>query len=197
MLFGQEEDAVEALAHGLSADQVSAALRDLPAATRDAAVRELSTVGAGLLDLDAGSLLVMGWRKYEALTEAARRTAETPGSEEIVDIVTHRISAACQPKIELLVNAVRAATIDFDLRAEFEVKALTAVIRAGHLVAIDCGRVETTVSLAIEGITVATRTVESDLHLLIPVGTGIPLLRPATPDTTAAPDMVLATSSDA
>jgi hypothetical protein len=176
VLFGQQENAVTALAEGLSSDQVGAALREVSQATRAAAVRELSTIGAGLLDLDMGSLLVMGWRKYSALTEAARRTAETPRSEEIVDIVTHRISAACHPKIELLVNEIRVATIDFDLQAEFKVKALTAVIKAGHLVAIDCGHCETTVSLAIEDIAVATRTVEFDLHLLIRIGNGIPLL---------------------
>jgi hypothetical protein len=180
MLFGQ--GAVAALAEGPSAGQVRAALRDLPEATRDAALRELSAVGAGLLDLDLGDLLVMGWRKYSALTEAARRTAEAPGSEEIVDIATHRIGAAYEPKIELLVGAVRVATIDFDLRAEFAVKALTAVVSAGRLTAIESGRSETTVSLAVEGLTVATRTMESDLHLLVRVGDGIPLTRSAGAD---------------
>ena len=180
VLFGQQENAVTALAEGLSSDQVGAALHEVPEANRDAAVRELSTIGAGLLDLDVGSLLVMGWRKYAALTEAAQRTAEAPGSEEIVDIVTHRISAGCHPKIDILVNEIRVATIDFDLQAEFEVKALTAVIKDGHLVAIDCGHSQTTVSLAIEDIAVATRTVEFDLHLLIRIGDGIPLLPPHT-----------------
>jgi hypothetical protein len=70
----------------LSSGQLGAALRELPEPTRDAAVRELSTIGAGLLDLEVGSLLVIGWRNYSALTDAARRTAEAPGSEEIVDI---------------------------------------------------------------------------------------------------------------
>jgi hypothetical protein len=37
----------------------------------------------GLLALDLGDLLIGGWRKYGALTAAARRTRAAPGSSLI------------------------------------------------------------------------------------------------------------------
>jgi hypothetical protein len=182
IVFGETDDAVAGLAQAISAGQAGEtlypALQGLSAATRNAAIREISTIGAGLLELDLSALLVMGWRKYATLTQAARWTAAMPGSEEIVDIVTHRISVASHPNIEVLINEVRVTTVNFDLVLEFEVKALTAVIRSGRIVALDSGRCEITARVAIEGSTVASRTAEVDLHLLIRLGNGIPL----TPD---------------
>jgi hypothetical protein len=183
VIFGEKEKAVAGLAQALSSGQgtetVNPALQGLSQATRNAAIREISSVGAGLLELDLSALLVAGWRKYTALTQAARRTAAMPGSEEIVDIVTHRISVISHPNVELLVNDVRVTTVNFDLRIEFEVKALTAVVRSGRIVALDSGRCEVTGIVAIEGVVVATRTAELDLHLLVHLGDGIPLLRGA------------------
>lgn len=183
--FGDVANAATALAGAISSEQVARTvhpvLRDLPAAARNTAIREAGAVGAELLDLDLGGLVVAGWRKYAALTQAARRTLDTPGREEIVNVVTHRISVASQPNVELLVNEVRAALINMDVRLEFEVTALTAVIRSGRLVALGSGRCETTASVAVEDVEVATRTAEFDLRLLVAVGDGIPLLPPAAP----------------
>lgn len=177
MIFGAPENAAAALSQAISSGRsVYPALQGLSAPTRDAAIREISSVGAELLDLDLGSLLVMGWRKYSTLVQAARRTAAMPGREEIVDIVTHRVEVGCHPSVELLINDIRMMVVDLDLTLEFEIKALTAVLKAGRIVALDCGRCETTASVALEGIPIATRTTEFDLRLLIHLGVGIPLL---------------------
>jgi hypothetical protein len=179
MVFGEMANATAALAQAISSDQaVYPALQGLSAVTRNTAIREISTVGAELLDLDLGSLLVTGWRRYSTLVQAARRTAAMPGRAEIVDIVTHRINVACHPSVELLINDVRMMMVNLDLTLEFEIKALAAVVKAGQIVALDSGRSETTASVAIEGIPVATRTADFDLHLLVHLGTGIPLLPP-------------------
>ena len=180
VVFGEMEDAVarlgDAISSGRAGEALYPALAGMSAATRDAAIREISTIGAGLLDLDLSGLLIAGWRKYTALTQAARRTLAMPGCEEIVDIVTHRISVASHPNVEVLLNEVRVTTVNFDLALEFEVKALTAVIRSGQIVALDSGRCEITARVAIEGLTVASRSAEFDLHLLIRLGNGIPLI---------------------
>jgi hypothetical protein len=178
LVFGGPANAAAALAQAVAPDRVSGkqGLRRLSAATRDAAVRDVSGVGAELLDLDLGGLLVMGWRTYATLIQAARRTAAAPGREEIVDIVTHRIGATYHPSVEVLVDEVRVTAVGFALTLEFEVKALSAVIRAGQIVALESGRCATRATIAIEGVPVATRTAEHDLHVLIHVGDGIPLL---------------------
>lgn len=180
IVFGDMEDAVAGLARALHSGQgrgtVDPALGGLARATRDAAIREISAAGAGLLELDLSDLLVAGWRKYAALTQAARRTAAVPGSEEIVDLVTHQVSVMSHPNVELLINDIRVTTVTFDLQLEFEVKALTAVIRSGRIVALESGRCDVTGRVAIEGMAVVTRTAELDVRLLVPIGDGIPLL---------------------
>jgi hypothetical protein len=188
MVFGQRENAVEALAKAVSSGNAGfPALQGLTAATRGTAIREVSATGAELLDLDLGGLLVTGWRRYATLTQAARRTAAMPGRQEIVDIVTHRIGAACHPSVELLVNEVRVTTVEFALMLEFEVKALSALIRAGHIVALESGRCATTASIAVEGVVVASRTSELDLHVMVDLGDGIALLPARNPPRPAAP----------
>ena len=178
MIFGERQNAVGALAQAVSSGRTgrNPALQGLTAATRDTAIREVAVIGAELLDLDLGGLLVTGWRKYATLVQAARRTAAMPGREEIVDIITHRIGAVSHPSVELLVNEVRVTTVNFALMLEFEVRALTAVIRAGHVVALESGICATTASIAVEGVTVASRTAEFGLPVLIHLGSGIPLL---------------------
>jgi hypothetical protein len=178
LVFGGPANAAAQLAQAVAPDRVSGnqGLRHLSMATRDAAVRDVSVAGAGLLDLDLGGLLVMGWRTYATLVQAARRTATAPGREEIVDIVTHRIGATYHPSVEVLVDEARVTTVGFALTLEFEIKALSAVIRAGHIVALESGRCATRATIAIEGVPVATRAAEHDLQVLIHVGDGIPLL---------------------
>jgi hypothetical protein len=189
MIFGGTENAVAALSLAISSGRTGGAshpaLQGLSLETRTTAIREVSSIGAELLALDLGGLLVTGWRKYATLVQAARRTAAMPGREEIVDVITHRVGVAAHPSVELLVNEVRVTTINFGLTLEFEVKALTAVIRAGDVVALESGTCATTASIAVEGVTVASRTAEFGLPALIHLGDGIPLL--PTPNPPQAP----------
>jgi uncharacterized protein with PIN domain len=188
MIFGETENAVAPLSQAISSGRTGGAghpaLQGLSLATRNTAIREVSTIGAELLALDLGGLLVTGWRKYATLVQAARRTAAMPGREEIVDVITHRIGAAAHPSVELLVNEVRVTTINFAVMLEFEIRALTAVIKAGHVVALESGTCVSTASIAVEGVTVASRTAEFGLPLLIHLGDGIPLLPAPNPPQT-------------
>jgi hypothetical protein len=180
IVFGEMDNAVDKLAQALSSGEVaravSPALQRLSAAARQSAIREISVVGAGLLDLDLSSLIVAGWRKYATLIHAAQRTAAMPGSEEVVDIAIHQITIASSPHVELLINEVRAATIRLELALDFDITALAAVIRGGYLVALNSGRCKGTGRVAIEGVNVVTRTAELDLHMFVHIGNGIPLI---------------------
>jgi hypothetical protein len=177
VLFGGVDNAARALARAVTTERIGErSLRHLSLAARDTAVRELSVTGADVIDLDLGSLLVSGWRKYSALLQAARRTAAEPGSREVVEIRTQRIGAASHPSVELLVDEVRVATVHFGLTLDLVVRALAAVVTRGAVVALTGGRCETTAALAIEGVTVASRTAEHDLRLMVHLGNGIPLI---------------------
>ena len=158
VLFGGVDNAAQALAQAVTPERIgqNSALGRLSLATQHTAVRELSVAGTEMIDLDLGTLLVSGWRKYSTLVQAARRTAAAPGSKEVVEILSHRVGVAGHPSVELLVDEVRVATVHFDLTLDFVITALAAVIERGAIVALASGRCETTAALAVEGVTVAS-----------------------------------------
>jgi hypothetical protein len=142
-LFGEDQDTEQALAQALHEHGVlgpmSTTLELVSQAGREAAGNQVAVVADGLLDLDLGDLVVAGWRKQGQLAAAAERTAANPGSSEVVELATHRISSAHHPSVELLVNDVHVATVTFDLEVEFVVKALVVTVRDGHVVSLHAG----------------------------------------------------------
>jgi hypothetical protein len=172
-LFGGAQDPGQALAHALREHGVlgalGPALQVLSQAGREAAGNQIATVAQQLLDLDLGGLAVAGWRKHAALTAAADRTRIDPGSSEVVDLATHRITSVHRPYVELLLNDVHIATVRFELRVEFHVRALVATVRDGHVAALGLGACDVTASLAAEGVQLVKQQARLDMSLLIPV----------------------------
>ncbi len=120
--------------------------------------------------------LVSGWRKYAALTAAARRTAATPGSEEVVELAAHRVASTHKPEIDVLVDDVRVATLRFELSIEFVIQGLVANVAHGDLVALRAGVAYTTTRLRVEGQEIIVRESKFRLPLVLRPGDGISLL---------------------
>ena len=143
---------------------------------QDALRHQVSTAAADLLNLDLVDVLMTAWRKHAALTAAARRTTAAPGSSEVVDLATHRITMAQRPYIDLLCDEVRVGRVQLELRLDFTVAGLVTVVRAGCLVAVQAGHCTIAATLLIEGEQVATRSTHLDLPLAVRLGAGIALL---------------------
>jgi hypothetical protein len=178
VLFGPDADALGALARRIASDPgtLGRALEDLPEVPRAAAAREAAAAAAGLLDIDLIDVLVAGWRKYQDLTAAARRTLDVPGSVELVQLATHRITAEQQPYVTVLVDDRRVATVSLELSVVLDVSALLADISAGRLAALQSGHCDITATLGIEGAEVVTRQAHLELPGAVPLGHGIRLL---------------------
>jgi len=180
LLFGPDQETPAAVAERLrSADigtDLRGALDSLPPLTRAAAVDQITTAAAGLLDINLADLVAAGWQKHADLTAAARRTLAAPGSTDLVDLASHRISTAQEPYVTVLVDGHRVATIRFGLSLAFEISALLAEIKAGKLVALHSGRCVVTGTLAIQDINVVTRQARIDLPGVIALRGGIRLL---------------------
>jgi len=125
-------------------------LRRLSAAALHTVDNEIGAVASGLLELDLGDVLLAGWRKYSALTDAARRTLAAPGSEEVLELATHRITSVYLPHVDLFVDDQKIATIEFDLTMVFDVTGLAAVVKAGDLIALQGGECMLTATLSLE-----------------------------------------------
>lgn len=180
LLFGPDQETPAAIAQRLrSADigaDIRSALDSLPPLTREAAVGKATAAAAGLLDVNLADVVAAGWRKHADLTAAARRTLAAPGSTDLVDLASHRVSAAQEPYVTILVDGHRVATVRFGLSLAFEISALLAEIKAGRLVALHSGRCEVTGTLTIQGISVITRQAHVDLPGIISFREGIRLL---------------------
>jgi len=170
-LFGEDQDTEQALTQALHEHGVlgsmDTTLELVSEAGREAAADQVAVVAHGLLDLDLGELVVAGWRKQGQLAAAAERTAANPGSSEVVELATHRISSAHHPSVELLVNDVHVATVTFDLEVEFVIKALVVTVRDGHVVSLHTGACDVAATLAAEGIQLASRRGRFELPLVV------------------------------
>jgi hypothetical protein len=179
-LFGEESAAGNALAKSLQQNSVlspvTAVFRGLSRVGRDAVGREVGAVMSGLLHVDFGDVLVGGWRKHAALTVAARRTAATPGSKEIVDLATHRVTSTHRPYLEILLDDVLVATVRLELVIEFVIHAFVAIVAHGDLIALQAGQCDATARLRVEGKEIIARQARVELPLVLRLGEGISLL---------------------
>jgi hypothetical protein len=179
LLFGPGQDAPGALAHeilSVGGGSLGRTLEDLPKATCEAAVREVTTQAARLLDVDLIGPLVAGWRAHHDLAAAARHTLATPGRTELVDLATHQITTTEEPSVAILVDGHRVATLQLGLSLVFDISALGAGISAGRLVGLRSGHCDITATLTMQGTDVITRSEHLELPGVIPLSPGIRLL---------------------
>lgn len=148
----------------------------IPAAALGAVEGEVGAVAGDLLDLDLGDVLVLGWRRYAALTAAARRTLAAPGTEEVVVMASHRVSSSYTPSVDVLVDEVKVNTFEFALTLQFEIRGLSAVVRGGDLVALRGGDCRLSARLTLEGAQLARKEHPVDLRLLVPLARPIALV---------------------
>ena len=99
---------------------------------------------AGLLEIDLIGLLVAGWRDVHDLAGAARRTLATPGGTELVNLASHQITVTRNPSVNVMVDNVRVARVQFGLSVVFDVSPLIAGVSAGLLTALHSGRCDIT-----------------------------------------------------
>lgn len=180
LLFGPGEEPLDTVTHKILAagtdGDLDRALKHLPQAARDAAAREITTAAAGLLNINLIDVLLAGWREYQDLTSAAHRTLAAPGSTELVQLASHKVRAAQQPTVAILVDGDRVATLHLRLSLVLDVNALLAQVREGRLVAILAGICDVTATLAIDRTVVACKQAHLELPGEVVSAQGVRLL---------------------
>jgi hypothetical protein len=166
-----DEDTGRALARALDQHGVLGSLDNalglVAQTTREAAGNQVAAVADGVLALDLGDLVVAGWRKQGQLAAAAERTAANPGTSELVELATHRVSSVHHPYVELFINDVRVTTVNFELDLEFQLKALVATVRDGHLVSLHSGDCDLSATLTAEGVRLVSRRQQFSLPVVV------------------------------
>ena len=68
-----------------------------------------------------------GWKKYDALKKAARRTRDDPDAKELVSLTTHKIASAHHPSVELYLDGRSIATVEIGLEVALTIAGVIAV----------------------------------------------------------------------
>ena len=180
VLFGPGQDTPAAIGQRLRSADLGADLRraldQVPPLTRDAAVQQVSATAAELLDVNLADVVAAGWRQHADLTGAARRTLAAPGSTELVDLASHRVTAHQDPYVSVLVDGHQVGTVRFRITLGFSISPLLAEVSQGRLAALRSGRCEVTATLAVQDITVVSRQEQLDLPGAVALRHGIRLL---------------------
>ncbi len=148
----------------------------LPPGLRAAARAEILKVIAGVLDQGLADVLAAGWRRWDEISAAARRSLETPGSREIVELADHEITSTHRPSVDVTFDGKKITEIEATIELAAELHAVTAVVAGGRLTALRTGRADVSASLAIVGVEVAKRSCRVELPIEVGLGAGIPLV---------------------
>ncbi len=148
----------------------------VPSTLVGVAAGKVGSIVAGFLEIDVFDLLLAGWRKYEALMTAARQTVETPGEEQVVELVTHRVVSTHRPRIDVEVDGVEVGSVDVEIDVALVLHAVRAVVTAGRLTALRSGLVDIEAKLSCEGVEIASKNRRLDLALELDLGPGVSLL---------------------
>ncbi len=151
-------------------------LHHLSSSSREAVNNEIGAVTESLLEVDVGDALVGGWRKYAALAEAARRTLESPGSEEVLSLASHTVTWTSRPQVDLLLDGMKLNSFEFEITFVFELTGVSAVVKGGNLVALSGGRCAVTGTLCLEGAKIAEKKRQMDLGLMLRLSSPVSLL---------------------
>src|SRR4051794_14204740 len=154
---------------------ITKGLRHLSASAARAIDSEVAAIASGLLDIDVGDALVLGWRKHAQLTQAGRRTLAAPSSVEVVDLLTHRVTSSFRPSVDLMVDGVRVNSFEFDLSIVFDLTGISVVVKRGDLVIVRGGGGLVTAKLTLEGAQLAEAKHHLDVEVVLPLRKPVPL----------------------
>ena len=178
IVFEQGEDALlAAIAQGGTTGSIEDKLaEELSSRLRTILLDEIVVVMRRVLGVAVVDLLGAAWRKWEPVAAAARRSLETPGSTEIVELLDHRITSSHQPGVDITVDGVKIAEIRLDVEIAIEIHGLTAVVTGSRLSALRTGRGEASLNVSVDGTPLPPLTRPFDLAMELDLGEGILLI---------------------
>lgn len=145
--------------------------------------REVAAATDGLLAMNLGDVVAAGWKTYDALIQAARRTRDAATPEEIVALATHQIESSHHPTVEVFIDGRSIATIEIELKIVFSIAGVLAVVWRTRLTEIRSGTCTVSGSLAMQQTIITRRQRQFDLPGAIRLRRSFALLEP-TPSTT-------------
>lgn len=160
----------------VSPDLLDDVLTGVSSALRSAAEGEVARAIDGLTGMDVFDLISSGWRKHRLLTEAGRRTLASPGSRELVELASHRITAGYRPRIDVYLDEAKVGEIEITLQVTADIAAVIGLVVNGRLIALQSGHIDLTATLDCGGIEIAKGETRIELTAEMSLGEGISLV---------------------
>jgi Protein of unknown function (DUF2510) len=157
----------------------------------DVARHELADATSGFMSVNLADVAAAGWKKYDALKDAARRTRDDRDAKELVSLTTHKIASSHCPSVDLYLDGRKLATVEIELEVVLTIAGVVAVVKGGRLTEIQSGTCTAGGSLAVQGIDMVKRQRKFDLYGAFRLGGhGVPLLEPAPSNDSVEPVVV-------
>ena len=109
----------------------------------------------GVLDQPVANVALRGWQHHRLVEEAVERTAEVPGSVEVVELLSHQITSSHHPTLEVTVDGVTVKVIELAVDIVLDVDNVGLTIAGGRVTGWTPGRVEGRATMTASGITIA------------------------------------------
>lgn len=138
--------------------------------------REVAAATDGLLSLNLADVAAAGWKRFDALRQAAHRTREAPETEEIVTVASHKIECNQRPTVELFIDGKSIASIQIELQIAMSIAGGLAVVRQARLMEFRSASCTVSGSLAVQQAVIKKRQHQFDLPGAIRLRNGVPLL---------------------
>ncbi len=174
---GVSGEPVEALARVMRERGTIAGL--FPTCLTDLARHELADATTGLMSVNLADVAAAGWKKYDALKKAARRTCDNRESKELVTLTTHKIESSYHPSVDMYLDVKTIATVEMEFEIALTIAGVIAVVKQGRLTELKSGSCTASGSLAVQDIELLKRQRKFDLYGAIRLGHGLPLLESA------------------
>jgi hypothetical protein len=150
-----------------------------PQSLIEAARHELADATTGFMSTNLADVAAAGWKKYDALKGAARRTRDDPQAKQLVSLITHKIASSHHPTVDVYVDDKRLATIEIELEIALTITGVIAVVQQGRLTEIRSGSCTASGSLGVQQVEMIKRKRKFDLYGAFRLGHGVSLFEPA------------------
>jgi len=128
------------------------------------------------LQVNMGDVLVSGWNTYQSLFEYADPDKHPPKEIASVTLWEHTITSSHEPRVDVLVNGKKVATITFGVDLELQFESATLTIQGGRILEVKAGTCVGKGVLKCEGAVLMERaSAEVSLPGRLTFGKGIPI----------------------
>jgi hypothetical protein len=133
-------------------------LRTLTDVARRVLLEEIETKLRMVLGETLVDLVIAGWRKHAAVTEALQKSRSQPGVDQIVSLAKHSVTTRHDYSLDIEVDRVRVMTLTVEMVMAAQLCDVVAVARDGRVVAIRSGNAKADGSVTVDDVQIGHRT---------------------------------------